>query len=145
MRNYVLLILFVFFSTGIYSQNWQTNFEAAQLEATHSKKPIILVFAGTDWCSPCIKLDKQIFQSDAFKAYATEKVILVRADFPRKKENALSETLQKQNRKLAERYNPNGFFPFVLMLDAKGAVLGELGYEKIEPQAYVNKLQAFLK
>ena len=145
MKNYVLLMLFVIVSNGVFSQNWTTNFEAAQQEALQSKKPIILVFAGTDWCSPCIKLDKQIFQTDTFKTYATENAILVRADFPRKKENALSETLQEQNRKLADKYNPNGFFPFVLMLNAEGVVLGELGYEKIEPQDYVNKLQAFVK
>lgn len=145
MKNYLLLMLFVIVSNGVFSQNWQTNFEEAKQEAKQSNKPIILIFSGTDWCSPCIKLDKQIFQSDIFKTYATENVILIRADFPRKKENALSEALQNQNRKLAERYNPNGFFPFVLMLDAKGAVLGELGYEKIEPQAYVNKLKAFIK
>ncbi|SFN72944.1 Thioredoxin-like [Bizionia echini] len=145
MKNSVLLILFVIVSNSVFSQNWKTNFEAAQQEALQSKKPIILVFAGTDWCSPCIKLDKQIFQSDTFKIYATENAILVRADFPRKKENALSKTLQEQNRKLADRYNPNGFFPFVLMLNAEGVVLGELGYEKIEPQDYVNKLQAFVK
>lgn len=138
-------MLFVVTANSLFSQNWQSNFKEAQQEAQKSKKPIVLIFSGSDWCAPCIKLDAQIFQSDAFKIYAQEHVILVRADFPRRKQNALPETLQNQNRELAERYNPNGFFPFVLMLDEKGTVLGELGYEKIEPQAYINKLKAFVK
>ncbi len=145
MKHFMLLMLVVFVSTGVFSQNWQTNFKEAQEEAQKSKKPIVLIFSGSDWCAPCIKLDTQIFQSDAFKAYSDKEAVLVRADFPRRKQNALSETLQNQNRALAEMYNPNGFFPFVLLLDAQGTVLGELGYEKIEPQAYVNKLKAFLK
>ena len=34
---------------------------------TIEDKNIIIVFSGSDWCAPCIKLDKNIWQSDAFK------------------------------------------------------------------------------
>lgn len=106
---------------------------------------MILVFSGSDWCAPCIKLDQQIFQSDAFINYSDANVVLVKADFPRKKQNALSEELQTQNMGLAEKYNKNGFFPLVLVLNESGKVLGEMGYEKIEPQAYIDKLKSFVK
>lgn len=145
MKKHVILLLFLITSISMFSQNWQTNFEEAQSDAVKSHKPIILVFSGSDWCAPCIKLDKQIFQSDIFINYAEENAILIKADFPRKKQNTLSEELQIQNRMLAEKYNKNGFFPYVLVLDDQGNVLGTMGYEKIEPQDYVDKLQIFIK
>jgi hypothetical protein len=42
------------------------------------------VFSGSDWCAPCIKLDKSIWQSTEFKEYAASNLILERADFPKK-------------------------------------------------------------
>lgn len=145
MNKNALLILLMIISSSIFSQNWQTNFKEAQSQAKNFHKPIILVFSGSDWCAPCIKLDKQIFQSEVFKNYADKNVVLVKADFPRKKENSLPEELKIHNKELAEKYNKNGYFPYVLMLDSNGKVLGELGYEKIEPQAYVDKLKSFVK
>ena len=144
MNKYSFLILFVIITHSVSSQNWQTNFEEVKFEAQQSHKPIILVFSGSDWCAPCIKLDKQIFQSDVFKNYTNENAILIKADFPRKKQNALSEELKIHNIKLAEHYNKNGFFPYVLVLDEHGKVLGELGYEKLGPQDYLNRLISFM-
>jgi thioredoxin-related protein len=145
MRKLSLLILFTFFVNSIYSQNWQSNFEEAKKQAQASNKNIILVFSGSDWCAPCIKLDKEIFKSEEFMSYSNEHFILLKADFPRKKQNALSEQQQEINRQLAENYNKNGFFPFVVTLSPTGKVLGQMGYEKITPTEYINKLVAFNK
>jgi thioredoxin-related protein len=145
MRKLSLLILFTFLVNSLYSQNWQTNFEEAKKQAQASNKNIILVFSGSDWCAPCIKLDKEIFKSEEFISYSNEHFILLKADFPRKKQNALSEQQQEINRQLAENYNKNGFFPFVVTLSPTGKVLGQMGYEKITPTEYINKLVAFNK
>jgi thiol-disulfide isomerase/thioredoxin len=42
------------------AQNWQTDFEEAKRIASEQNKNIIIVFSGSDWCAPCIKLDKNI-------------------------------------------------------------------------------------
>ena len=70
---------------------------------------------------------------------------MLRADFPRRKKNALSEIQTKANAKLAETYNKNGVFPFVVVLDQKGNVLGETGYKKTTPKAYIDRLNSFIK
>jgi thiol-disulfide isomerase/thioredoxin len=59
--------LFSKISNLVFSQNWQTNFDEAKKIAIDQDKNIIIVFSGSDWCAPCIKLDKNIWQSDAFK------------------------------------------------------------------------------
>lgn len=114
-------------------------------QAVDENKPIILVFSGSDWCGPCIKLDKSIWKSTAFKTYAVEKYVLYKADFPRKKANQLSDTLIQQNAELADRFNKNGYFPLVLVLNAQEEVLGITGYKKLPPESYISLLNSFIK
>lgn len=110
---------------------WGSNFEKAKAEAAQNNKYILLNFSGSDWCGPCIKLKKDIFESEAFQQYAGEHLVLVRADFPRQKKNQLEAAQTTHNEALAEKYNPQGKFPFTLLLDANGKVLKEWeGYPK---------------
>ena len=125
------------------AQQWHTDFAQAQEVAAKENKPVILVFQGSDWCAPCIKLDREVWATDKFKEYAAAHFVMVKADFPRKKKNALPEKQAKANAVLADRYNPNGIFPFVVLMDADGRVKGQASYEKIGPDAYIAKLEAF--
>ena len=144
MKKKILILVVVLLNLStIYAQEWQTNFEKAKNTASIEDKPIILVFQGSDWCAPCIKLDRQVWSTDTFKEYASEHYVMLKADFPRKRENSLSETQTKANAKLAETYNKNGIFPFVVVLDAKGNVLGKTGYKKTTPEQYIKELNAF--
>ena len=69
--------------------------------------------------------------------------VLLKADFPRRKIHKLSGQQQLKNNKLAEKYNPQGFFPFVVVLDKTGKVLGTTGYRKVTPTKYVKLLSSF--
>ncbi len=144
MKNFTFtMIAFFALLGGAHAQNWNTNFETAKATAKADNKPIILVFQGSDWCAPCIKLDKEIWSSETFIAYANKNYVMLKADFPKRKANALSEDQQKQNNQLAEKYNLNGYFPFVVILDANGKKLGETGYKKIAPQEYIDLINKF--
>ena len=44
---------------------------------------------------------------------------------------------------LAEKYNPNGYFPFVVVLDKSGNVLGKIGYKKTTPQEYIKIIDSY--
>ncbi len=139
----VLLVLATI--TTVNSQEWKTNLDEAKEIASKDRKPIILVFQGSDWCAPCIKLDREVWSTDTFKKYAEKNYVMLQADFPRKKKNALSEAQTKANAKLAESYNKNGIFPFVVVLDSNGKVLGETSYKKTTPENYIKELNAFAK
>lgn len=102
---------------------WGTNMEQAQLEAKQENKLILLNFSGSDWCGPCMKLRREVLDSDEFLAYAKGKLVLINADFPRQKKNKLDAEQVKRNEALAERYNTKGTFPYTLLLDANGRVL----------------------
>lgn len=103
--------------------SWETDFEKAKQTASKDHKCILLNFSGSDWCGPCIRMHNEIFGNDAFKQFATEKLVMVNADFPRQKKNQLAKTIQKQNDQLADKYNSKGSFPFTALLDSKGNVL----------------------
>tara|TARA_R110002050_G_scaffold24083_3_gene64306 strand:+ start:75673 stop:76113 length:441 start_codon:yes stop_codon:yes gene_type:complete len=146
MKNffYTSLCLFLL-SVSTFAQDWTTNFEEAKQQASSKNQNIVLVFQGSDWCAPCMKLDKEIWSSQEFQKLAKDHFVMLQADFPKRKANKLSESLTVQNSKLAEIYNKQGYFPLVVVLNAKGDVLGKTGYEKITPSAYFKKLVAFEK
>ena len=127
----------------VFSQDWETSYKSSITKAQNQNKKIILVFQGSDWCGPCIKLSKEIWSTEDFIAYSKENYILIQADFPRKKKNALDKEQQKINNFLAEKYNPNGYFPLVVVLNKNGDVLGKTGYKKTNPKQYINLLESF--
>jgi thioredoxin-related protein len=144
MKKWFLSIMVLLPLWGI-CQNWQPDFDAALAQAVEQNKPLILVFSGSDWCAPCIKLNKSIWQSEVFKAHASENYILYKADFPKRKKNQLSPEILGKNKELAARYNPRGYFPMVLVLDDQAHVLGEMGYERVGPKKYIQLLESFLQ
>lgn len=124
------------------SSFWGTNMEQAQLEAKQESKLILLNFSGSDWCGPCMKLRRDVFDSDEFLAYAKDKLVLVNADFPRQKKNRLDAELVKRNEALAERYNTKGTFPYTLLLDANGHVLKTWeGNSGLTPSQFIDELK----
>lgn len=128
----------------ITAPNWELNFEQAKAEATQTHKFILLNFSGSDWCGPCIKLKKTIFESTEFEQFATEHLVLVRADFPRLSKNQLDARQTAHNESLAEKYNQQGKFPFTVLLDANGRVLKEWdGYPRsLTVPSFVASIQA---
>jgi len=145
MKKLIYILLFA--SCGmLQAQQWQENFEDALTKASAENKPIVLVFSGSDWCAPCIRLKRHVFDSDEFKAYALEHYIMYDADFPRKKKNRLPEEKLNVNKSLAEKYNPKGYFPLVVVMDKDQNVLGTTGFvARTSPEKYIKTLNKFLK
>jgi len=145
MKKLLLLNLLLTLSLALSAQNWQTDFATAKSIAEKENKPIVVVFSGSDWCAPCMKLEKEIWSSETFKTYAKEHYVLLKADFPKRKQNVLTPKQQEHNNKLAEQYNKNGYFPYVIVMDAKGNVKGATGYNGMPPEEYITHLNSLKK
>ncbi len=115
----LIALLFVF----LLPIQWEPSFENAKKVAKEKNELILLNFSGSDWCGPCIVLRKEYLESDIFTNYAKDHLVLVNADFPRKKKNLGDSDQIKRNENLAEIYNKNGIFPLTLLLNADGKVL----------------------
>ena len=139
----LLVILFTFFLSSNVS--WLGDFNDAKTQANTTHKLILVCFSGSDWCGPCIRERKEILESAAFESFAAEHLILVRADFPREKKNQLSKEQTKLNDALADKYNPDGKFPYTLLIDTNGKVLKDWdGFPNESPENFVVQIATFI-
>lgn len=140
-----LLILSIL--TGIlFTSNvtWLGDFNEATATAAQSHKLILINFSGSDWCGPCIRERKEILESEAFEKYAANNLVLVRADFPRQKKNQLSKEQTQRNEALADKYNPDGKFPYTILVDEHGKVLKDWdGFPNESAESFVGQIASF--
>lgn len=121
---------------------WHTNMQEAKQIAQKEHRHILLNFSGSDWCGPCILLRKEILDNPVFQQMADSSLVLVNADFPRKKKNQPAADQQKLNDQMADQYNPQGQFPLTLLLNADGKVLRRWeGYPSITPKSFSAEIQ----
>jgi thioredoxin-related protein len=143
MKKWLMVLAAVAFSIGAFAgEGWLTDFDKAKAEAKEKNRPILIDFSGSDWCGWCIKLDKEVFQKDEFKAYADDNLVLMLADFPSDKSKQSADVI-KQNEKLAKEFGVRGF-PTVFVLGADGEIIGKTGYQKGGPEAYVTHIKKII-
>lgn len=122
----------------------QSNLDEALQKAKTENKHVFINFSGSDWCRGCILLKKTILDTEEFKKFATENLVILDADFPRSKKNKLSKEQTTINEALAAKYNKKGQFPSIILMDSNGTVIGKTGYKKITPEKYIEHIQSFL-
>ena len=135
MKN-IIILLCLSFSLFSFAQeedehtsnlHWLTDLNEAKAEATTSKKPILMLFTGSDWCSPCKMLKEDFFDSEAFEKKANQ-FVLVMIDMPRRTD-IITEEQRKKNIEVGSKYNKSGGYPNLVALDSNLKVIGELsGY-----------------
>lgn len=96
---------------------WTTDAEAALATAKKEGKFVLLEFTGSDWCAPCIMMQKKVFSKKEFIDAASKDFILVYLDFP-KKDSKLAE----KNEPLAKKFKITSF-PTIILLDKNGKEL----------------------
>ena len=108
-----------------------------------------IAFCGDSFCldifnfypGPTIpELVNPVFNSNAFKKYAKENLILVELDFPRNKEKITKEQAA-YNRAQAKKFGIEGY-PTVIILDASGKELKKnVGYGRTSVDAYIKGIK----
>jgi thioredoxin-related protein len=140
-----LLMALSFTCLSFLSLNWQTDFNKAKEDALKENRAILISFSGSDWCGPCIRMEKEIFESDVFSTYAADNLVLVKADFPRQKKNQLSKEQTEKNDALAEKYNPEGKFPLTVLVSSDEKILKEWeGLPKETSDQFVEEVKSVL-
>jgi thioredoxin-related protein len=150
ISSFVLAILFIAPLLAVDGDKtdhsiWTTDFDNAIEIAGQENKLVFVYFSGSDWCRPCMTLKSTILETEQFQSFATDKFVLVKIDFPVKKENLLPPDLKKQNEALAEKYNNNGAFPLILLMNPDGSVVGEIsGFNGESVDNYIANLTSML-
>ncbi|RYY58525.1 MAG: thioredoxin family protein [Chitinophagaceae bacterium] len=139
MKTFILAFIAVLFS---FAARGQADFRTAEQTAKDKHQLLLLNFSGSDWCIPCIRMRREIFDDSVFIQSVGSALVIYSADFPRKKKNAPPEAIRLQNEALADKYNPEGHFPFTVLLDSSGAVLRTWdGYPVEGREGFVQKLK----
>lgn len=111
---------------------WLTDLQQAQSQAKAEKKTVLLFFHGSDWCPPCVLMQRQVFRSPEFIEYARQALVLVDVDFPENRPQ--SEELKRANLALKAKFNVgkewNEGFPTIVLLNEEGqTIFQEMGFE----------------
>ncbi len=104
------------------ASEWLTDYHAALAEAKKSGKLVLMNFTGSNWCPPCMQMKKRVFDTQAFKGYALENLVLLELDFPQDA-NPAPESFE-----LAEKYGVTDetgqtVFPTLVLTNAGGQAL----------------------
>jgi protein disulfide-isomerase len=117
------------------NEGWLINLDEAYAQSKKSGKPILANFTGSDWCGWCKRLTKDVFSKNDFKTWASDNVILLELDYPRRKK--LPEDIRSQNSGLQRAFKVRGYptiWVFNIDKDSAGKyqidALGKTGYTK---------------
>ena len=137
------LIALIFFSYANFTAQIYDQKDIAFEKAKNESKPVFLIFSGSDWCLPCIKFEKEVLSSSKFQEFAKKHLIILKADFPQRKKQ--DQALIKQNEALAEKYNPQGYFPDLVLLDNEGKVISRINYANQTVVDFIKEFDPFLE
>ncbi|HLZ85844.1 MAG TPA: thioredoxin family protein [Puia sp.] len=117
------ILLSILLLSASWTTEWHHDLREAENVAKNEHRLVLLNFSGSDWCGPCIRMHKEVFESNDFRYLADSTLVLVNADFPRMSRNQLPAKQQQLNNAMADQYNPKGKFPLTVLLTADGKVL----------------------
>ena len=127
---------------GAAESKWLTDLPQAKEIAKKEKKQILMNFTGSDWCSWCVKIRKEVLDTKEFQEYAAKNLVLLELDFPNNKKSQTVE-LKKANAALQDEFKVSGFPTFVV-LGSEGKEQGrQVGYLKGGIPAFLGKLDGF--
>lgn len=138
MKNLmIIMLLAVGISANAQEQetklDWNDNLVVAVDKAIAADKPMLLFFTGSDWCGWCKRLQAEAFFKPEFAKWATDNVVLMELDFPRR--TPISDEIRQQNMNLQRMFGVRGY-PTIWFVNPKKD--GEqINFEKIGKTGYV--------
>jgi thioredoxin-related protein len=141
LRFFDSVIVVLIFLTGPQFSFCQSpiNPDQAFLSAQQSNKHVLLIFSGSDWCQPCDRFNKTILSDSSFQYFAAHNLILINADFPQRIK--LNADQIACNEKLAEAFNPDGIFPYLLLLNPDRSIITILDYLHYDPAHFIEEIK----
>ncbi len=120
-------------------KDWGDDLPAALKQAQAEGKRVLINFTASDWHPDCIALHDRVLTQPVFRDWAAQKLVLVRADFPR--HTSPPQAQADANKLLVHKYAVQGF-PTLLLLDAAGKELHRIeGYENEGSLVWVGALK----
>ncbi len=145
MKNFLIATFALLGMTPLLAQDYQHHLDESLALAKAGEKNVLMIFSGSDWCKPCMQLRQSVLQDDDFLQFSQQHLVLLELDFPYRKKNQLPPAQQAHNDALAEKYNREGVFPKMLLLNADQEIIGTVPYRKnLSTDAFLQQLQSLI-
>jgi thioredoxin-related protein len=106
-------------------------------------KSKLIVFSGSDWCKNCIVFKKKVLSNPDFEVFVRDRLEIITADFPQR--TTLSKELIAHNEALAEKYNPNGEFPRIVLLSPDEKNYTVIAYANQDAGEFIGIMKGLLR
>lgn len=148
MKVFILFsVLISAFLLSIYPENlvameskkilWMSDYDKAVTLAKSSSKPVVLFFTGSDWCSWCAKIEKEVLNTSEFSDAISDKMLFVKIDFPNR--TKLDQKIVEQNGNLQKKFMVKSF-PTIILIDPEQQLIGMTGYRAGGGKPYAQHL-----
>jgi len=129
---------------SVKAQSLKSNFDDARAEAKRNGKSILIVFQKAGENASDIDIEKNILETKEFKTYVDQYLTTFKIDIFKQNMCVPGIIQELRDKHLTDRYNKKSIFPYFVIVDDKGRVLGEVNCNNSQPEYYINKLQSIL-
>lgn len=138
----ITLFLLLAFAGKTHAQVF-TDPDQAFAAAAASDKQVLLLFQGSDWCIPCIRLEQKVLSGERFLHFVQDSLVVLKADFPQRKK--IDPVLVSQYEKLAEVFNPEGAFPKAVLLNAQRKSIAQVAIQDPAPETFIAEIKELVR
>ena len=120
---------------------WLTEYSAALAAAEETGRPILTVFTGSDWCQHCRILEQNVLETETFRTWAEDRVVLLMIDLP---QQGITLDERKARSRVCLKYGVRSFPSVVLVAPDGAAIVTQSGYHGQGPEAWVATMETRL-
>ncbi len=114
-----------------------------QEQARQKQQNIAVYFSGSDWCASCHKFKEKVLSQPTIDALLTKRYVFYVADFPQRKK--LADSTRLLNEFLAEKLNPAGIFPSLIVADEHLTIQYSQQGSKVSTEMLLTKLTQYAR
>lgn len=141
----LLIILLIAFLLKQKQNYWCTDLVVAKNYATLHDQDILLVFAGSNWCRPCIEFKRRMLDKVNFWNNQPNGVVILYLEYPTSSFENFSRSVGNDYARLQQTFNPGNIFPNVVLLDVNEQILVSPNCSKYSVETFAAELSPLLE
>lgn len=117
---------------------WEKSYKRAQAVARETGLPIIVLFTGTNWCGPCMRLESNVLSKPGFKEKMKGVAVGYKVAIP-----SPGQFADKKDAQLAAKLGMKGGVPCLLVISPDENLLGSIvGFpSNATPESYAARIK----
>ncbi|MCU0418596.1 MAG: thioredoxin family protein [Cyclobacteriaceae bacterium] len=102
-----------------------SSWEKAKAEALASRKQVLILLTGKEWCGPCVKLEREVMATPEFEKLAQDRFVLFEIDIPKSKLLKPESKIVREHAEFSKRYEAPAF-PSLILVQPDGTELQKI-------------------